>query len=328
MKNAPVVVGPGQAERVVDLSPTLVVSSRQPAFSNSLADLIGRAEIEHDAASGHMVTALDHAIASGQILLEAKAQVERGEWLPLLRARCRIPERTCQLYMKLAVHAEELKSATVADSVRGAVDFLAMKKREASVTLMLERRELREVELAGAAREASEALGKKLYGVIYADPPWRFETYGPAGQLMTSPENHYPCMDVEQIKALKIPAADDCVLFLWAVIPMLPEACAVMAAWGFTYKSAYIWRKESPGIGYWAQSECEMLLIGTRGKVPGPGPGNQPPQVIEAPRGRHSEKPAVFAEHIARLYPNTPKLEMFAREPRPGWDVHGNEVEL
>jgi N6-adenosine-specific RNA methylase IME4 len=133
-------------------------------------------------------------------------------------------------------------------------------------------------------------------------------------------------MTTEAIKALRVPAADDCVLFLWATVPMLPEAIDVMKAWGFTYKSAIAWVKDKAGTGYWVRGQCELLLIGTRGNVPVPVPGEQPPAIIEAPRGRHSEKPAIFAEHIERLFPNTPKLEMFARKARPGWDVWGNEA--
>jgi len=68
------------------------------------------------------------------------------------------------------------------------------------------------------------------------------------------------------------------------------------------------------------------LLIATRGNVPAPAPGTQALCLIEAPTGQHSEKPQVFAEMIERQWPNTPKLEMFARQPRPGWDVWGNEV--
>ena len=70
------------------------------------------------------------------------------------------------------------------------------------------------------------------------------------------------------------------------------------------------------------------MIIATRGDVSCPAPGDKPPSVIRAPRGKHSEKPAVFAEWIERMYPNVPKLEMFARGPaRPGWDVWGAESE-
>ena len=133
-------------------------------------------------------------------------------------------------------------------------------------------------------------------------------------------------LPTEQIKALPVPSADDCVLFLWATVPMLDQNIDVLKAWGFTYKSAIIWKKDRSGTGYWSLNTVEILLIGTRGNIPAPTPGEQPPQVIEAPRGRHSEKPAVFAEMIERLYPNTPKIEMFARAARAGWDVWGNEA--
>jgi N6-adenosine-specific RNA methylase IME4 len=187
------------------------------------------------------------------------------------------------------------------------------------------RREERELELAEATEAASQALGAKVYGVIYADPPWRFELWAESGKDRVA-DNHYPTMAEQAIAALPGPAADDCVLFLWATVPMLPQAIDVMRAWGFAYKSAIFWNKDRPGTGYWVRNTVEVLLIGTRGNVPAPNPGEQAPQVIEAPRGRHSEKPAIFAENIERLFPNTPKIELFARTARPGWDVWGNEA--
>ena len=111
-------------------------------------------------------------------------------------------------------------------------------------------------------------------------------------------------MDTAAICKLEIPAAKDCVLFLWATVAMLPQALQVMDTWGFSYKSAIFWIKDKGGTGYWSQNQVEMLLIGTRGEVPAPAQGEQPKQVIEAPRGRHSEKPAVFAEIIEELYPH------------------------
>jgi N6-adenosine-specific RNA methylase IME4 len=196
---------------------------------------------------------------------------------------------------------------------------------DVKVAVMKARRCQREQELAEGTKSASEALGKKLYGVIYADPPWLYENK-PMGDVARAVEEHYPTMSLDEIKAVPIPAAKDCVLFLWATVPLLPEALAVMTAWGFTYKSMITWVKDKWGIGYWVRSQCEHLLIGTRGNIPAPAPGDQLPAKIDAPRLGHSEKPAVFAEHIARLFPNVPKLEMFAREKRDGWDVWGNQV--
>ena len=100
----------------------------------------------------------------------------------------------------------------------------------------------------------------------------------------------------------------------------------LMRGWGFTYRTYFVWAKDRVGTGYWNRDDGELLLVGTRGTVPAPAPGEQPRRIIYAPRGRHSEKPAVFAEMIERLFPNVPKLEMFARTQRPGWDCWGNEV--
>jgi N6-adenosine-specific RNA methylase IME4 len=187
-------------------------------------------------------------------------------------------------------------------------------------------RETRERELAEATEAASQALGEKRYGCILADPPWRFQPRSRETGMDRAADNHYPTMALDDIKALRVPAADDCVLFLWATVPLLPEAVEVMRAWGFDYKSAVIWDKLRPGTGYWTQNRAEFLLIGTRGNIPAPAVGTQPPQIIQASRGKHSEKPANFVELIEQLYPTTPKLEMFARSARPCWDAWGNEV--
>jgi N6-adenosine-specific RNA methylase IME4 len=112
-------------------------------------------------------------------------------------------------------------------------------------------------------------------------------------------------MTVEEIMALDVPsiAADDCVLFLWATAPMMPQALQVMAAWGFAYKTNAVWIKSRAGTGYWLRNKHELLLIETRGAIPAPLPGRQGDSIIDAPVGGHSEKPAAFAELIERWYP-------------------------
>jgi N6-adenosine-specific RNA methylase IME4 len=96
---------------------------------------------------------------------------------------------------------------------------------------------------------------------------------------------------------------------------------------GFSYKSLYAWFKPGPGTGYWSQKDqLELLLVGTRGDVPAPAPGTQPPQVQTFPRERHSAKPQAFATMIEAMFPAVAKLEMFARASRVGWDTWGNEA--
>ena len=190
-------------------------------------------------------------------------------------------------------------------------------------------RDQRERAMAERTIAASQALVRTtpLYGVIFADPPWRFEPYSRITGLDRAADNHYATMALDEIKALPIPAAPDCVLFLCATAPMLPQALEVMAAWGFAYRTHIVWVKDRIGTGYWARNKHELLLIGTRGNVPAPAPGDQPLSVIFASVTRHSSKPAAFATLIERMYPNVPKIELFARSPRTGWDVWGNEAD-
>jgi N6-adenosine-specific RNA methylase IME4 len=108
---------------------------------------------------------------------------------------------------------------------------------------------------------------------------------------------------------------------------MLPQALAVMDAWGFEYRSNYVWLKDRIGTGYWNHKAHEHLLIGMRGNVPAPAPGTQWDSVVEAPVGEHSAKPSIFLEMIEEYYPNLPKIELNCRgKGRPGWAVWGNEA--
>ena len=190
------------------------------------------------------------------------------------------------------------------------------------------RRETRERDLGAKQR----ALPDKRYGVIYADPEWRNEPWSDLG-MDRAPDNHYPTSSTDEIAARPVGniAADDCALFLWAVVPMLPDALRVMAAWGFDYKSHLIWRKVYPGerhgLGYWSRVDHELLLIGTRGNVPCPAPGTQwPTSVVDASVGEHSEKPALFHEIVEKYFPHLPKIELNARRARAGWDAWGLEA--
>jgi N6-adenosine-specific RNA methylase IME4 len=189
-------------------------------------------------------------------------------------------------------------------------------------------RDEREWQLACATRRSNKRNGVKVYNVLYADPPWRFEPYSRITGMSRAADNHYATMTLDKIKLLEVPAAKHCALFLWATAPMLPHALAVMQAWGFTYKSHWIWVKDRIGTGYWSRNMHELLLIGTRGQIPAPAPGSQPESAMTYPVGRHSAKPPEFRQLIDGFYPNVPKLEMFARgKASEHWDVMGDEAE-
>jgi N6-adenosine-specific RNA methylase IME4 len=169
---------------------------------------------------------------------------------------------------------------------------------------------------------------KKLYDVIYCDPPWRRSNDVPKSSV----DNHYSTMTTEKICAMKVPAAENCILFMWTIVPMQREAFEVLDAWGFEYKSQLVWYKNTRmGCGWWVRNNHEPLFIATRGKCKLPPPKLRIPSVFCAPRSRHSSKPDQIRDWIAKWNPGN-KLEMFAREytgfwPKPeGWDTFGSEV--
>lgn len=246
--------------------------------------------------------------------LVRSAKAVRIKAVPALIKRAERGEIAISLAAKLAELPSEMQ-AEIAENDEAKLRGLVKKNA----------RSAREQALGAATRRAAETLGSKIYAVVYADPPWQFAPYSQETGMDRSADNHYPTMTVDAISALKVPASDDAVLFLWATAPILPDALVVMSAWGFAYKSHFVWVKDRIGTGYWSRNKHELLLVGTRGKIPAPAPGDQFASVIEAPVGRHSEKPKDFALLIEGMFPNTPKIELFGRGFRLGWDVWGNE---
>lgn len=189
-----------------------------------------------------------------------------------------------------------------------------------------ERRAQRELDLA----TKQTALPKQRYGVILADPEWRFEPYSRETGMDRAADNHYPTSITEMIAERDVSsiAADDCVLFLWATVPMLRDAWNVMEAWGFEYKSHMVWDKVHIGTGYWFRNRHELLLVGTKGDIPAPAMGEQFASVMTIARKEHSAKPEQFLELIEQYFPNLPKIELNRRgSARPGWDAWGNELQ-
>lgn len=165
------------------------------------------------------------------------------------------------------------------------------------------------------------------FPLIYADPPWQYDFISVDAWKV---ENHYPTMPIDEICALPVGdiATNDAILFLWATAPKLADAMRVVAAWGFTYKTCAIWDKEWTGMGNYFRVQHELLLIATRGSIPPPTTDNRPASIVRHKRSTtHSEKPEVFYQIIESMYPELPKVELFARATREGWKAWGNQVE-
>lgn len=175
------------------------------------------------------------------------------------------------------------------------------------------------------------------FGVIVADPPWNYNVKA----YNYTPDRHYDIMSDAAIAALPVGdlAADDSVLLCWVTWPKLDVGVDVIKSWGFEYVTGFPWIKVTEiqptlfsdavefgvqwGVGYWARGCSESLLIARRGKPTIP---DHEFVGLLSPNARHSKKPADVYEYAEAL--TGPRVELFARRPRPGWVVWGNDPSL
>lgn len=180
--------------------------------------------------------------------------------------------------------------------------------------------------------------GDKKYETIYADPPWRFQNR--TGKV--APEhkrlNRYETMSLEEIKALPVReiTGDKAHLYLWVPNALLPDGLAVMDAWGFEYKGNLIWEKirkdgypDGRGVGFYFRNVTEILLFGIK-KKSAPNrtlaPARSQVNLIRSQKREHSRKPDEFIP-IIEACSQSPRIELFARGDREGWDMWGDQAD-
>lgn len=177
----------------------------------------------------------------------------------------------------------------------------------------------------------------KRYNTIYADPPWQFQNrtgkVAPEHKRLT----RYETMSIEEIK--KLPVADisgeKAQLYLWVPNALLPDGLAVMDAWGFEYKANIVWEKvrkdggpDGRGVGFYFRNVTELLLFGIK-KKSAPNrtlsPARSQVNLIRAMKREHSRKPDEIIP-IIETCSLEPRIELFARGVRNGWDMWGNQA--
>lgn len=167
--------------------------------------------------------------------------------------------------------------------------------------------------------------------VIYADPAWLYRDRQPSG---SSTEDHYLGLTIEEICALPVEAhaMPNAVLAMWVTSPLLyqnPGPREVGEAWGFEYKASIIWDKVHGAGGNYTLGNHEILTIWTRGScVPDIQEGLPDSVYVERKDDEHSAKPAYFRQLLERHWTTGPYLELFGRDPFPGWTVFGNDATL
>lgn len=167
----------------------------------------------------------------------------------------------------------------------------------------------------------------KKYQIIYADPPWNQGMSGKYRNYNLKSKLDYPIMTIEDICKLPVNKISDigCHLWLWTTNQYLPAGFEVMKSWGFKYLAPITWVKPS-GIGNWFVHRTQTLLFGYKDKCLFPLARYKPTVVQTSNPKRHSQKPDVFYDLIESISPG-PRIELFSRARRDGWDSWGDEVE-
>jgi N6-adenosine-specific RNA methylase IME4 len=210
-----------------------------------------------------------------------------------------------------------------AKSVLAKAPELADKIRNGDVTLKQAEKTLRRGEQLEKVRAYVPPTGR--FSVIVCDPPWSYEKR-PEDETSRG-QTDYPTMTRGEIAGLDVPAADDCILWLWTTNAHLLDGSAhqVLGGWGFEPKTMLTWVKDRMGVGDWLRGQTEHCILAVKGK-PVVQLTNQT-TVLHAPRREHSRKPDEFYALVEQLCPAPMKLEMFSRTRRAGWVCAGAEVD-
>jgi N6-adenosine-specific RNA methylase IME4 len=176
----------------------------------------------------------------------------------------------------------------------------------------------------------------KKYKIIYADPPWTFNTFSEKGKGR-SPEKHYDCMTLKDIENLPIGdlADTDCALFMWCTDPLLHKQLPLVEKWGFKYKTVgFHWVKTNKnrinnyffkGAGYWTRANPEICILATKGSPKRINKNIN--RLVVDERREHSRKPDRIRNDIVELCGDLPRIELFSRSSAKGWDSWGNQTE-
>lgn len=302
----------------------------------------------------------DSMLEVGRLLREAKAALPHGSFMAMVETQLPFKLRYAEVLMKIGDDARltnpqhaailprspatlhELQRLTPCEfDARVADGSIRPDMSRSQAKALVKDERLRPVKAAYAARVAAGCRVEDLTaladsgwqaGTISADPNWHYQTRSAKGRDR-SPDQHYGTASLEPIKALPIArlAAPDSALHLWCMDWLLPGALEVIEAWGFKFiKVGFCWVKLNPsgngrfmGLGHWQREGMELCLFATKGNPTRINADVR--QVIEAPIGRHSEKPEVFQDEMERLTEG-PYLELFARRIRPGWKCWGDEI--
>lgn len=302
-----------ETKTILDKSKAVAAFTRQQNMSREIQDYANE-------------FVLDAQIKLGQLLLDmpkntgakgiGKSVVTSDDRTPTL-ADLNISKMQSANLQFIAAHEDKIKEAV--EKKKGQKQPLITSRIINEVKCQVKRQD-------NEAKKKDVPLPTGKYSVVVVDPPWPVKKIERDCSPNQVAELDYPTMSLDEIKALEIPAGEDCHLWLWTTHKFLPDAFGILENWGFRYVSCFVWHKKGGFQPFGLpQYNCEFALYARKGS----------PEFIDlknffscfaADRGKHSEKPEAFYETVRRVTGGE-RLDMFSRRTISGFTRWGNEVE-
>ena len=318
-----------EVKRIIDIAEAAKVYARAAKLGLEAANHAAEIKLRAERKAGELLTTLaeqskEEQRRENQYTVQSY-QADNSAPTPYRAALAdtATPIATAQRWQTVATVPDEVFEQHIAE----------VKNAEAELTsasILRKAQELQRQARAAAMQQAPE-LPTAKYRVWYADPPWQ---YGNAGVITDNDAygraaRHYPSMSIAELcamgNAIKASCEPNAVLFMWVTSPLLEECFPVIKAWGFEYKTSFVWDKVGHNFGHYNSVRHELLLVCTRGSCT-PDVPTLHDSVISIEKSRtHSEKPQEFREMIDSLYTWGKRIELFARTKVEGWDAWGNQ---
>lgn len=244
----------------------------------------------HATAGAHMNNYERAAAVTGYLLKERKRRLPHGEWYPWLEKHFDGTPETARLYMR---KAEEMAVQIAEESA-----------------------------ISDPVLEAP-APPVGTYSTVVIDPPWPMKKIERDVRLNQAAPLDYYTMSIDELREFKVPAAADCHLYLWTTHKFLPDALELAETWGFNYQCLLTWVKNVGFTPYSFMYSTELVVFARRGSLDLLVKGRR--LDFNAKVREHSRKPDEFYDLVRDVSPG-PRIDMFSREARDGFDQWGNET--
>ena len=315
-----------QVKHIMDVAEAARTYARAAKLGLEAANHAAEVKLRAERKAGELLQQLERAPGARTDIQPSNSVLQGSQYAEVL-ADNDINRMTAHRWQTVATVPDEVFEELIAETVN------AGDKELTSALALRKAQELKRQQHA-ASMAAAPQLPTGKYRVIYADPPWKYNNSGvivtdTGAEVYPRALKHYPDMSIAELceigATIKDMADDNAVLFLWVTSPLLEESFDVIRAWGFKYKTSFVWDKIAHNFGHYNSVRHEFLLVCTRGSCT-PDVPTLYDSVVSIQRTEHSVKPEDFRRIIDDLYTYGQRIELFARRPVDGWEVWGNQA--